>query len=304
MSRRTKAIQPRMPETKPVPDIVGDDASPAQGRVAFLGPLGTFSHAAVDRHFGPDVPKHAVATIDEVFADVEAGHSAWGVVPVENSTEGPVNNTQDCLIDTSLVIAAEVIIPIEHNLMMRHDTSPGAITRIVSHRQSLAQCRAWLKRHWPQVAQQEVSSNAEAARLAAADPATAAIAGERAAALYGLDIRERRIQDQHNNSTRFLVLGKSHPPATGRDKTSILVYTEHKPGALFRVLEPFDRYQVSLTKIETRPARDRIWAYVFFIDFEGHIEDVAVQQVFEKLRDCTVKIRNLGSYPAAGEDPA
>lgn len=287
-----------------MPDIVGDDASPAHGRVAFLGPLGTFSHAAVDRHFGSDVPKHAVATIDDVFADVEAGHSAWGVVPVENSTEGPVNTTQDCLIDTSLVIAAEVIIPIEHNLMMRHDTSPEAITRIVSHRQSLAQCRGWLKQHWPQVTQQEVSSNAEAARLAAADPATAAIAGERAASLYGLDIRERRIQDQHNNSTRFLVLGKSHPPVTGRDKTSILVYTEHKPGALFRVLEPFDRYQVSLTKIETRPARDRIWAYVFFIDFEGHIEDAAVQQVFEKLRDCTVKIRNLGSYPAAAEDAA
>lgn len=275
------------------------DVPHVEGRVAFLGPLGTFSHAAVDRHFGPDVSKHAVATIDDVFAEVEAGRSSWGVVPVENSTEGPVNNTQDCLIDTSLVIAAEVIIPVEHNLMMRHDTSPEAITRIVSHRQSLAQCRGWLKKHWPNIEQQEVSSNAEAARLAAANPSVAAIAGERAASLYQLDISHARIQDQHNNSTRFLVLGKSHPGASGRDKTSILVYTENKPGALFRVLEPFDRYQVSLTKIETRPARDSIWAYVFFIDFEGHIEDEAVQHVFEKLRDCTVKIRNLGSYPAA-----
>lgn len=281
-------------------DIAPDDARPGDGRVAFLGPLGTFSHAAVDRHFGPDVAKHAVATIDDVFSEVEAGRSAWGVVPVENSTEGAVNNTQDCLIDTSLVIVAEVIIPIEHNLMMRHDTSPESITRIVSHRQSLAQCRGWLKQHWSHVTQQDVSSNAEAARLAAADSTTAAIAGERAASLYGLDIRFQRIQDQHNNSTRFLVLGKSCPGPSGRDKTSILVYTENKPGALFRVLEPFDRYQVSLTKIETRPARDNIWAYVFFIDFEGHIEDEAVQQVFEKLRDCTVKIRNLGSYPAAG----
>src|SRR5690606_25818654 len=240
MSRRTKAIQPRMPETKPVPDIAGDDASPAQGRVAFLGPLGTFSHAAVDHHFGLDVPKHAVATIDEVFAEVESGRSAWGVVPVENSTEGAVNNTQDCLIDTPLVIAAEVIIAIEHNLMMRPDTSPEAITRIVSHRQSLAQCRNWLKKHWPHVELRDVSSNAEAARLAAESPNVAAIAGERAASLYQLDIRERRIQDQHDNSTRFLVLGKSHPGPTGRDKTSILVYTENTPGALFRVLEPFD----------------------------------------------------------------
>lgn len=272
--------------------------------IAFLGPPGTFSHAAVDKHFGEEAEKRCAATIDEVFVEVEAGRAEFGVVPVENSTEGAVNTTQDCLINTSLQIVAEVIIPIEHNFMLRHDAEISGITRIVSHRQSLAQCREWLKVNWPHIEQVEVSSNAEAARQAAADVATAAIAGERAALLYELRIQNSCIQDQHNNSTRFLVLGTNHTASTGRDKTSIVVYTENKPGALFRVLEPFDRHQVSLTKIETRPARaskpgESIWAYVFFIDFEGHVDDAPVQQVLEELKDRTVKIKNLGSYPMA-----
>jgi len=267
--------------------------------IAFLGPAGTFTHAAADRHFGEAAAKRSLSSIDDVFSEVEAGLARFGVVPVENSTEGAVNITQDCLMDTTLVINAEVIIPIEHNFLMRPDTTPDAIHRIVSHRQSLAQCRHWLKVHWPTVATAEVSSNAEAARLAAEDPATAAIAGERAADLYGLQIIARRIQDQSNNSTRFLVLSREKTRRTGHDKTSILVYTENRPGALFRVLEPFNTYQVSLTKIETRPARDSIWAYVFFIDFEGHEEDAAVISVFEQLRDRTVSIKKLGSYPLA-----
>lgn len=272
--------------------------------IAFLGPLGTFSHAAVDKHFGENADKLCAATIDEVFADIEAGRAQFGVVPVENSTEGAVNTTQDCLIDTALQIVAEVIIPIEHNFMLRNDADPADIARIVSHRQSLAQCRHWLKANWPGVEKVEVSSNAEAARQAAGDVTTAAIASERAAALYGLRIHNSRIQDEQNNSTRFLVLGHDRTASTGRDKTSILVYTENKPGALFRVLEPFDRHQVSLTKIETRPARasrpgESIWAYVFFIDFEGHVADAPVQQVLTELKDRTVKIKNLGSYPMA-----
>ncbi len=273
--------------------------------VAFLGPLGTFSQAAVDKHFGPDVTKLSVATIDDVFVEVESGRACFGVVPVENSTEGAVNNTQDCLVDTSLYIVAEVVIPIEHNFLLRRDAAADGITRVVSHRQSLAQCRRWLKENWPRVDKQEVSSNAEAARLAADDPGTAAIAGERAAELYGLRVHARSIQDQRNNSTRFLVLARDQVMSTGRDKTSILVYTENKPGALFRVLEPFEKQQVSLTKIETRPARgsthDNIWAYVFFIDFEGHREDQAVQSVFAQLEGRAVKIKNLGSYPIASE---
>lgn len=268
--------------------------------VAFLGPPGTFTHAAVDRYFGEEIAKRSMPGIDEVFAEVESGRVRFGVVPVENSTEGAVNITQDCLMDTSLSIIAEVIIPIEHNLMMRPDTSVGAIRRIVSHRQSLAQCRQWIKEHWPFIEKMEVASNAEAARLASENPAIAAIAGERAANLYALNIVSRRIQDQSNNSTRFLVLAREKALRTGRDKSSILVWTENKPGALFRVLEPFNTYQVSLTKIETRPARDNIWAYVFFIDFEGHAEDPAVVHVFEQLKDRTVSVKNLGSYPMAG----
>ncbi len=269
--------------------------------VAFLGPFGTFTHAAVDRYFGPDANKRSVATIDEVFAQVEGGHARFGVVPVENSTEGAVNTTQDCLMDTSATIIAEVVVPIEQNFLMRRDASLAGIRRIVSHRQSLGQCRRWLAAHWPHVEKQEVSSNAEAAKMAAEDPAIAAIAGERAANLYGLEIREKRIQDQLNNCTRFLVLANVQAPTnpTGHDKTSLLVYTENKPGALFRVLEPFNTYQVSLTKIETRPARDIVWAYVFFIDFEGHVHDEAVQKVLSQLQARTVRIKHLGSYPMA-----
>ncbi len=269
------------------------------GIVAFLGPLGTFTHAAVDSYFGMDAEKLSVPTIDDVFIEVESGRARYGVVPVENSTEGAVNNTQDCLIDTSLKIIAEVIIPIEHNFLLRQDADIGKIARIVSHKQSLAQCRRWLKANWPQIPTQDVNSNAEAARLASEDSTVAAIAGERAAALYELNIHARRIQDQRNNSTRFLVLANESTHPTDRDKTSILVYTENKPGALFRVLEPFEKQQVSLTRIEARPARDSIWDYVFFIDFEGHRDDPAVQCVFTQLQGRAVKIKTLGSYPAA-----
>jgi chorismate mutase/prephenate dehydratase len=270
-------------------------------KVAFLGPLGTFTHAAAEKYFGPGVSLTSVATIDEVFATVEQDLAEFGVVPVENSTEGAVNNTQDCLVGTSLTIVAEVIIPIEHNFLVQPQASLQGIRQIVSHRQSLAQCRDWLTAHWPQIEKREVSSNAEAARQASADASVAAIAGAQAASLYGLDIHAKGIQDQANNSTRFLVLAKGVTATSGKDKTSILVYTENKPGALFRILEPFNTYQVSLTKIETRPARDSNWAYVFFIDFEGHVEDEAVQHVLEQLRERTVKIKQLGSYPMAAE---
>jgi len=276
-----------------------EQIKPNSAIVAFLGPMGTFTHAAVDHYFGVDAPKLSAATIDDVFTEVENGRARFGVVPVENSTEGAVNNTQDCLVDTSLQIIAEVIIPIEHNFLLRSDAKLGDIRRIVSHRQSLAQCRAWLAAHFPQIEKVEVASNAEAARLASQDPDTAAIAGLRAAELYSLQVLHARIQDQQNNCTRFLVLAKDGVAPSGRDKTSILVYTENKPGALFRILEPFDTYQVSLTKIETRPARDSVWAYVFFIDFEGHINDPVVRKVFEQLEGRTLNIKHLGSYPMA-----
>jgi len=280
-------------------------------RVAFLGPPGTFSHAAVDRFFGPGnaLERLSVANIDDVFLEVEATNARYGVVPVENSTEGAVNSTQDCLIDTSLTIVGEIYLPIEHNLLLKESARLSDVRRIVSHKQSLGQCRIWLRVHYPEIELHEVSSNAEAARLASEDATTAAIAGETAAAHFDLQVIFARIQDRKNNTTRFLVLARDqaalvasdqrHALATGRDKTSILVYTENKPGALFRVLEPFDTCQVSLTRIETRPARDDMWSYVFFIDFEGHVEDDAVKNVFRQLSGRAVKIKNLGSYPRA-----
>ncbi len=269
--------------------------------IAYLGPQGTFTHAAADHHFGESASKRSLPSIDDVFAEVESGRARFGVVPVENSTEGAVTITQECLMDTTLNIIAEVIIPIEHNLLLHPQASLAGVRRIVSHRQSLAQCRHWLKANLPGLPTVEVASNAEAARLAAEDPATAAIAGERAALLYGLPIVSARIQDKRNNSTRFLVLSREQAARTGRDKTSILVCTENRPGALFRVLEPFNSFAVSLTKIETRPARDSIWAYVFFIDFEGHRDDAAVRSVLEQLEDRTVSVKFLGSYPMAKE---
>jgi chorismate mutase/prephenate dehydratase len=275
-------------------------------RVVYLGPPGTFSHAAVNRYFGSQGSQEriGVSSIDDVFLDVEAGKAEYGLVPIENSTEGAVNNTQDCLIDTSLQIVGEVYLPIEHNLLIQKGMTLSSIKTIVSHKQSLAQCRLWLRSNLPDVELAEVSSNAEAARIAAGDKTIAAIAGIMAASNYDLQVLEAGIHDRKNNTTRFLVLSRNRGKASsGHDKTSVLVYTENKPGALFRLLEPFDRHQVSLTRIETRPARDGFWSYVFFIDFEGHVDDISVRNVFAELTDRVIKIKNLGSYPRAYQNP-
>ena len=168
---------------------------------------------------------------------------------------------------------------------------------IASHKQSLAQCRKWLQENYPAVRFIECTSNAEAARLAKNDASIGAIASELAASIYGLEIKKHNIQDQYHNRTRFLVLSKFEAAPTGNDKTSVLIYTENKPGALFRILEPFEKLQINLTKIETRPSKNQAWAYVFFIDFEGHTEDTQVQGLFKRLDTCTAEIKILGSYP-------
>ncbi len=272
----------------------------AKPAVAFLGPTGTFSHEAASRCAGEGMSLAPVASIDDVFLAVETGKAQLGVVPVENSTEGAVNTTQDCLVETSAHTIGELYLPIQHNFLVNPVAELKQIRRIVSHKQSLGQCRLWLREHFPTIECQEVASNAEAARMAASEPETAAIAGELAAKTYQLNILYAGIQDRKNNTTRFLLLSRDgKTTSSGCDKTSILVYTENKPGALFRILAPFDKYQVSLTRIETRPARDGVWSYVFFIDFEGHMDDPSVRQVFSELTECTVKIKNLGSYPRA-----
>lgn len=280
--------------------MTAPSASNNSVKVAYLGPRGTFSQAAVLQHFGDKVQLLECPTIDDVFAAVDTQRADFGVVPVENSTEGAINNTQDCLIDTSLTIVGEQVVLIVHNLMVQRGSNRERILTIASHKQSLAQCRHWLQAQFPGVTQLECSSNAEAAKLALADATVAAVAGEVAAQTYGLDILSRAIQDQQHNSTRFLVLAKTGVHLSGRDKTSILVYTENKPGALFRVLQPFEALQISLTKIETRPSKKEAWEYVFFIDFEGHRDDVRVKALFEQLVNCTAEVKVLGSYPAAG----
>ncbi len=266
-------------------------------RVAYLGPEGTYSQLAALEFFGDDVELTDCATIDDVFAAVANESVGYGIVPVENSTEGAINNTQDCLIDSSSRIIGEQIVSIEHSLLTQLATSKSDIRRIASHKQSLAQCRGYIAKNFPKVELIECSSNAEAAILAQKNGDTAAIASELAGRVYRLQSQETCIQDKSNNRTRFLILGTQDTVATGADKTSILVYTENRPGALFRVLEPFEKYQLSLTKIETRPSKKEAWEYVFFIDFEGHVEDAATKKLFAALEQGAVVVKILGSYP-------
>ena len=269
----------------------------ALGKVAYLGPEGTYSQLAAMEFFGAGVELVDCASIDDVFIAVEEGRVSYGIVPVENSTEGAINNTQDCLVDSTARIIGEQVVSIEHCLLVQEASSKADIKKIASHKQSLAQCRAYLTKNFPNAQQVECSSNAEAAILAQADGSTAAIASELAGRLYNLHSLESRIQDKSNNRTRFLVLALEQTEASGHDKTSILVYTENKPGALFRVLEPFEKLGLSLTKIETRPSKKEAWEYVFFIDFEGHVDDEVTKSLFSALKLGRVEVKVLGSYP-------
>ena len=269
----------------------------ALGKVAYLGPEGTYSQLAAMEFFGAGVELVDCASIDDVFIAVEEGRVSYGIVPVENSTEGAINNTQDCLVDSTARIIGEQVVSIEHSLLAQEASSKADIKKIASHKQSLAQCRTYLTKNFPIAQQVECSSNAEAAILAQADGATAAIASELAGQIYSLRSLESRIQDKTNNRTRFLVLALEETEASGYDKTSILVYTENKPGALFRVLEPFEKLDLSLTRIETRPSKKEAWEYVFFIDFEGHVDDEATKSLFSALKLSRVEVKVLGSYP-------
>ena len=267
--------------------------------IAYLGPEGTFSQMATINHFGEESNLHACENIEDVFSAVETSKARFGVVPIENSTEGAVNYTQDCLLETNVLVSGEVVIRIEHQLLIAGNADASAIEKIASHKQSLAQCRNWLSKHYPRVELVECSSNAEAARLAATNNKTAAIAGELAANIYNLVPVMKKLQDQEHNSTRFFVLSQEKTRSSSCDKTSILVYAENKPGSLFRILEPFENLKISLTKIETRPAKVEAWEYVFFIDFEGHVEDELIQRLFKRLEKCVAEFKVLGSYPVA-----
>jgi chorismate mutase / prephenate dehydratase len=267
-------------------------------KVAFLGPAGTFSQAAVLKQFGHSVLTLAVPSIEEVFHDVEAGVADFGVVPVENSTEGTVSTTLDMLMNTPLLISAEIELRIRQHLLGRMG-SLAEVRKVYSHQQSLAQCRAWLDQRLPGVEQVPVASNAEAARLAAGEPGAAAIAGDTAAEVYGLDVLMGNIEDRPDNTTRFVVIGREAPGRSGRDKTSLLVSSRHKAGALQELLLPLSQHKVSMTRIESRPSRRRKWDYVFFIDVEGHREDEHVAAALRELEGLAAWYRVLGSYPAA-----
>lgn len=269
-------------------------------KIAFLGPEGTFSQAAVYKHFGHSARALALGTIEEVFHEVEAAHADYGVVPIENSTEGSVNHTLDRFIVSPLHICGEVELRIRQNLMGRL-RSLRDVKRVCSHPQSLAQCREWLKEHLPEVELIAESSNAEAARRARDEKGTAAIAGETAAEVYGLDILAADIEDRPDNTTRFLVIGRRTFGASGHDRTTLLVSTGHTeaPGALYRLLEPLARNRISMTRIESRPSRRRKWDYVFFVDIEGHCDEPRVARALASLRQRASLFRILGSYPRA-----
>ncbi len=267
--------------------------------IAYLGPQGTYTEAATIKQFGHFAGTRAQTSIDEVFREVESGGAHYGVVPVENSTEGMINHTLDCFMESSLNICAEVELPIHHALMVNQHNGDTPITQIISHSQSLAQCRGWLNGHYPGIDHTSVNSNAEAARQVSENMGIAAIAGEMAAERYGLRVIANNIEDQADNKTRFLVIGRQKVGPSGRDKTSLLVSTRNEPGALYKVLEPFHRHDISLTRIETRPAKSGSWSYVFFIDFDGHQSQPEIQAVLADVADVALEVRPLGSYPQA-----
>lgn len=267
--------------------------------VAYLGPEATFTQLAALKHFGNSVVDKPISTVDDVFRDVASGNSHYGVVPVENSSEGVISHTLDNFLESKLRICGEVELRIHHHFMVPEGTRPEAIERIYSHQQTLAQCRRWLDIHYPGVPRLAVVSNAEAARRLGDEPGSAAIAGELAAELYGRRILAGKIEDRADNTTRFLVIGREAVRPSGADKTSVMVSTRNKPGALFQVLEPFHRHDVSLTAIETRPSPGGLWSYVFFIDFEGHQEDEKVRRLIGEIETGVIEIKLLGSYPRA-----
>lgn len=267
--------------------------------IAYLGPEGTFTQAAAQKHFGHAVKTSPLATIDEVFREVESGSAHYGVVPVENSTEGMVNTTLDSFVHSTLTICGEVELRIHHNLMVSNNTRKEAITRIYSHQQSLAQCRQWLDQHYPSADRIAVSSNSEAARRLQSEWNAAAIAGDVAAELYNLQKVAEKIEDNPHNTTRFLIVGREHVPASGEDKTSIIVSMKNKPGALYELLAPFHEDGIMLTRVETRPSRDGTWTYLFFIDFEGHETDAPVKKALQRVEEISVYLKKLGSYPKA-----
>ena len=267
-------------------------------KVAYLGPAGTFSESASRKHFGSAPSFLPMPAIDDVFRTVEQGNADYGVVPVENSTEGAVGGTLDLLLANPLKVCGEVKLRIHQHLLSRAEGIGGA-KRLYSHAQSLAQCHEWLNRNLANLPRIPVASNAEAARLAAEDHESCAIAGEAAAELYGLNKLASNIEDDPNNSTRFLVIARHEAGPSGKDKTSVVCSAPNRPGAMYALLEPLARHGVDMTKLQSRPARGGLWEYVFYVDLQGHQTDPQVAAALQELLERAAFVKVLGSYPVA-----
>jgi len=267
-------------------------------KVAFLGPAGTYNHAASCKHFGASIDQCPVDNIEDIFRAVETGQSHFGVAPIENSTEGVIAHTLDLLINSTLQISGEVDLRIQHNLISS-ETDIKKITKVYSHQQSLAQCRRWLDANLPNAEHYAVRSNAEAVRIAKKEKNAAAIAGSMASELYEVPILCSEIEDETNNTTRFIVIGKNEVPPSGNDRTSLLVTTNNKAGALHHLLKPLAERGIGMSKIESRPSRQGVWEYVFFIDIEGHKDDKALSEALTEIERESAMVRILGSYPKA-----
>ena len=269
-------------------------------KVAYLGPKATFTHLACLRHFGFSAQYVPVNSIKEVFYEVERGRAEYGVVPIENSTEGVVNHTLDMFMDSPLKIVGEVLQEVSHHIMNPSGKMED-VKRIFSHPHAIAQCRGWIDNNLPQIPMTEVSSTARAAEYCLEDPTASAIASELAAQLYGLKIIKRRIEDNINNYTRFLVISQRCLGQTGRDKTSVMFTIQDRVGALYDMLRPFADCGINLTKIESRPSKKKAWEYIFFVDLEGHVDSKKVRRSIENLKKHCIFLKILGSYPAVNE---
>ena len=268
-------------------------------KIAFLGPAGTFTQAAALKHFGHAALTKPMGNISEVFEAVEKKTCHFGVVPVENSTEGMVTHTLDNFITSPLKICGELELPIVLHLLVHNNFDSKSLEKIYGHQQAIAQSRQWLHQNYPNVELVPVSSNGEAAKMASENSNFAAIAGDLAAEHYELTCLASSIQDYSDNTTRFLVISHDEVPASGDDKTALLISTRNIPGALFRLLEPLENEGISLTRIETRPSRTENWAYIFFIEFHGHHQDEGVKRVIKLISEKSSYVKVLGSFPAA-----
>jgi chorismate mutase/prephenate dehydratase len=264
-------------------------------KVAFLGPKATFTHMAALQQFGLSAELVPQKSIPAVFEDVEKGRAQYGVVPVENSTEGMVSHTLDMFMESELKIIAEVLLEVSHDLLSRTGRLAD-IKKVYSHPQAIAQCRKWLDDNLPNVPVVDVASTALAAQIVSEDYNAAAIAGESAASLYELKVVKKRIEDQVNNFTRFLVIGKQMAGKSGDDKTSLMFSVKDDPGVLYRMLDPFARRGINLSKIESRPLKKKAWEYIFFLDLSGHLSDPEVAEAINELRKCCQFVKILGSY--------